>query len=426
MIKNKRGSVSVEASLVLILFIFFFISIILICKLARTQVVLQHGVNQIAGEISKYSYIANKLELVKEKGTNEAVEKTDKLVGEIGNFAQVVNTEKEKLISGNLNNGVFDLLGAYKNAGESSGGLDDSIDIIVNSGTGLANSFKEYFKDPVGIINGFAQVAKDEISNYAVSKFVLSPLCKLLLEKYVGKTGESTHETLVKMGVNNGIDGVNFDASTIFNDGKTVNVTAFYTMTIDLPLLIKRDFVFKVSASTISWGSELDGSGGGVQEGDSEKKDNKDNIWDITWEERTYEFAKIIQKERGLVGVRIPLPLDFYNEGTNLLTYVHSMNTTLKSYCNENSKELDLEQIKSTIKKYCKDAIEDCKKTREIVLEDGRTVIADGDKKIKVIMVLHKDSIGENASVEKIIEEIKRELNYSDIDIELYYSDGER
>jgi len=92
--KENKGSLTVEASLALIVFIFAFLSILYLAKFVRAQVVLQHAVNQVAKEISQYSYLANKLGLKNDKTKSEKIIKdTDKIISEASSLISLINSE---------------------------------------------------------------------------------------------------------------------------------------------------------------------------------------------------------------------------------------------------------------------------------------------------------------------------------------------
>lgn len=243
----------------------------------------------------------------------------------------------------------------------------------------------------------------------------------MLVQKYLPSGQTSANEYLLKLGIDRGLDGLNFDTSTIFKNGSNIDITLIYNMNLKLPLFPERSLCFRVNASTVGWQSKIFNI-------DSEDKDtpsNEINIWDYDWKIRTYEFAKILIKEFNLSAVRTPLSLDFYNYNTNLYTYVHSMNTELKTYSSEGS--LNFLSIKKQIKLYAADAIKDTQRAEKITMEDG--TIYEGAKikskeDIKIIMVLKDTAAGNAEQLNKIVAEIKKELNCNNLEIEFYFSDG--
>lgn len=428
--KENKGSLTVEASLALIVFIFAFLSILYLCKFVRAQIVLQHSVNQIAKEISQYSYLANKLGLRNDKTkSKEMIKDTDKIISEASNLISLINSEKDELdgiIIENKNydiNDYYDNIKIYKKYDEAGNKIRDSYIKIGNDVNTFIGNAKEYLKDPKVLLNGFIEIAKDEIADFAVSKYIAAPLSSLLIQKYLPSGQASADEYLLKLGVDRGLDGLNFDTSTIFKNGSDIDITLIYNMSMKLPLFPEKSLCFRVNASTVGWQSKIFKIASGDK--DEETPKNTINIWDLNWKIRTYEFVKILMKEYNLSAVRTPLSLDFYDYNSNLYTYVHSMNTELVSYSNEGS--LNFLSIKKQIKLYAIDAIKDTQRAEKITMEDG--TIYEGAKiknkeNIKIMMVLKDTAAGNIEQLNKIVAEIKKELNCNDLKIEFYFSDG--
>lgn len=427
MLKENKGSLTVEASLSLIIFIFAFLSILYLCKFAKAQVVLQHAINQTAKEISQYSYLTNKLGLKKDKTKgNQTIEDTDKMISEVVNLINVVNSEKKELDDLDLNRDDFiiddyyDAIKTYKKYDEAGNKIKDSYENIEEATDSLIGSAKEYLKDPKALLNGFVAIAKDEIADFAVSKYIAAPTSKLLIQKYLPTGSQTVDEYLKRLGVDNGLDGLNFDTSTFFKYGSNIDITLIYNMTLNIPLFPEKTLCFRVNASTIGWQSKLFYEG--VKDGENL---SYINIWDYGGAKTTEEFTKILMKERNVSSVRTPLSLDFYDYNNNTYTYVHSMNTELKSYSNDG--KLNLSQIKSKIKFYAKDAIKDTKRTKKITMEDG--IIYDSssirnNQNIKIIMVIQESAVGNSNELNELILEIKKELKQDNLEIEFYFSDG--
>ena len=425
--KKNKGSLTVEASLSLIIFIFAFLSILYLCKFAKAQIILQHAVNQTAKEISQYSYITNKLGIKPDKTQgNKTIEDTDKLISEAVNLINVINSKKKNIEGIDLNeddlkiDDYYDAIKVFKKYDEAGNIIKDAFENIRNAGSVPIGDAIEYLKNPKVLLKGFAAIAKDEIADFAISKYIAAPVSRLLIQKYLPSGDKNTDEYLKALGVDNGLDGLNFDTSTIFKNKSDINITLIYNMTLKLPVFPEKTLCFGVNASTVGWQAKLF-----YDESKYVEEENYINIWDCDWKKRTEEFIKILKKQRSILAVRIPVSLDFYDNNGNTYTYVHSMNTTLKSYSEDGN--LNLSQIKSKIKHYVKDAVEDARKTKKIIMEDGEVYDSSSirnNQKIKVIMVIHESAAGSSKELNRLISEIKKELRITGLDIELYYSSG--
>lgn len=426
---KNRGSLTLEASIGLVAFIFAFVALLSLCKFARTQVIMQHAVNQVAKEVSQYCYITNKFGLKRDRTlSTKTKQDTDNMIEETINFIKVLENEKSNIESidftvdqstGDL---YYDALMTIKKYDDAHNVIKDSYTTVTNETKILAAKAEEYLSNPVALLKGFVAIGVDEVADYAVSKYIAAPLSKILIKKYLPCGSLTPDEYLKSLGVKDGMSGLNFDLSTIHKDGKTINITLVYYMTLDIPLIPKKDMCYTVNASTISWGSDIKSTWI-----DSIQLPNTNyiNVWDYGGERTTNEFIKIIQNERGYSTARTPSSLDYYDNYSNEFTYVHSMNTDMKSYVDENG-ILNLSQIKSKVKYYANKAVEAANKIGNVTMTDDTEYdnVGSRDKKYKVIIVIQKSSEGSSGELDKIKQEILKELKESNLEIEFYYSDG--
>ena len=287
--KENKGSLTVEASIALIVFIFAFLSILYLCKFARAQVVLQHAVNQVAKEISQYSYLTNKLGIKNDKTkSKEMIKDTDKIISEASNLISLINSEKDELEGVIVEdkdykiNNYYDDIKIYKKYDEAGNKIKDSYTKIGGDLNAFIGDAKEYLKDPKVLLNGFIAIAKDEIADFAVSKYIAAPLSSLLVQKYLPSGQASADEYLLKLGIDRGLDGLNFDTSTIFKNESNIDITLIYNMNLKLPLFPEKNLCFRVNASTVGWQSKIFSI-------DSEDKDtppDKINIWDYIYSKK--------------------------------------------------------------------------------------------------------------------------------------------
>ena len=64
--EKQKGSLSVEAAIVLVIFIFGYASIVSITSFIRAQMIIQYSISQAAKEISAYCYLVSKTGLMEE------------------------------------------------------------------------------------------------------------------------------------------------------------------------------------------------------------------------------------------------------------------------------------------------------------------------------------------------------------------------
>lgn len=270
-LKSENGILTLEASISLILFVFAFLSILSMAKYIHLQSVMQNAINQTAKEISQYSYILSRLGL-------------DRLTQGTSPEAEEFSEKTDQYISG-----ITDFMGALQDSGETGtaqsydGATEDfssklqSVDVgnIVSKGKELYTSSKDYFDNPSGIISGMVALLGDKAIDTAKSRLIAAPLSKALCRKYIPGGASTADEYLTKFGVMDGLDGLNFNLSTLFSDGVSINIVVVYQVKLQLPLSIEYTMNCKLYASTAGWiASDKNPAGG--KEAETEQNTEQD------------------------------------------------------------------------------------------------------------------------------------------------------
>ena len=194
---------------------------------------------------------------------NTTVEDTDKMISEVVNLMNVISSETKRIEDLDLDRDdyiiedYYDAIKTYKKYDEAGNIIKDSYKNIEEATDTLIGNAKNYLSDPKALLNGFVAIAKDEIADFAISKYVAAPMSELLIQKYLPTNNQTADEYLRRLGVDNGLDGLNFDTSTIFKDGSNIDITLIYRMTLSVPLFPEKTLCFRVNASTIGWQSKL-------------------------------------------------------------------------------------------------------------------------------------------------------------------------
>lgn len=269
--RNCKGSMTVEAVLVLPIFIFAFMAFLIVTKYIYLQVVLQNAINQSAKEIARYSYIVTKVSALDflTQGTSEQsqqyMDSTNEYVGNIMEFFDVLQTESENVeenlsgiqIPGEMevlkNPANLDVPGTLDMLEETYNKMEESVSNVGGAASELADATTSYFEDPAGLLAGLVSVVKDGARDVVRSRFIAAPISKALCKKYLPCEKGQEDLFLKKYGVENGVDGLNFNLSTLFEDGKSVNIVVVYTVAQEVPFFGKLEIDCKLTASTAGW-----------------------------------------------------------------------------------------------------------------------------------------------------------------------------
>lgn len=264
MLKQEKGSFTAEAAIVLVIFIFGYISLITIGSFIRAQMIIQYSITQAAKDISAYCYLVSKTGLMDDsknlsqeagafkKDTDTVIDTVVKLYGAVSDGTDHITNSVSKVQE---NEDIEGKLDSLENLG---GEVQEQCQNIMNAANAMADTGSDYFSDPRAIMKGLGAVAKDTAFSQAKSYALAAPISKALVKKQVNlyKTDGRDKDILEKLGVINGMDGLNFTGSTLFNDGKTITVRVTYSMKVDYPFFDMKEFHFIQTVSTEAWGSK--------------------------------------------------------------------------------------------------------------------------------------------------------------------------
>lgn len=287
MYKKQKGSLTVEAAIVLVIFIFGYAAIISVTSFIRAQMIIQYGISQAAKEISSYCYILSKTGIMDDFGDihNEAGEfkkSTDNVIDTVVKLYDAVDQGADHITNSvqeiPIMEGIEELENAAWNVndvqnlggtiGEIQTGVQNAADVtqqeyqnMVTAANTMVETGKDYFSNPTGILKGLGSIAKDEGLSAAKSFIIAAPISSALTRKQIelyGRDGNG-RDILEKLGVVNGFEGLNFIGSTLFNDGETITVQVSYSMKVTYPGFDMKEFHFTQAASTKAWGSSTGG-----------------------------------------------------------------------------------------------------------------------------------------------------------------------
>lgn len=262
--RKEKGSLTVEAALVLVIFIFGYVSITCIHDFIRVHMIVQYSIEQAAKDISSYCYIVSKTELMKDSGrleqeadqakadADEVIDSVAKLYEAISDGSANIRDSVDKIPE---NEDLLAILDSIKDTGEVT---REEYNKILAAANTMVDVGGNYFSNPKGILKGLLSVAKSEGLSALKTYVVAVPISKALVSSQIELYGTDRNgqDVLKQLGVVDGISGLDFSGSTLFNDGETIEVRAAYTMKVELPFFDKKEFHFIQTASTRAWGAE--------------------------------------------------------------------------------------------------------------------------------------------------------------------------
>lgn len=220
---NLNGSIVIEATIVLVIFIAVIASIIIFIPIFMVHNKMQFAITQAANELSSYTYVyaAFGLKEVDENIGNDAENNTAsadktagdslKAVSDAMGFIDTINSNLTGAINDPWGSDYEQLIANIEQSGELA---EESGEQAINSITALIN---EYAENPKLLLLAIGHYGFQKLE--VTTKAELGQLLgKALAEKYLNN-GDTDADTYLKsIGIEEGIDGLNFKGSSLFAD----------------------------------------------------------------------------------------------------------------------------------------------------------------------------------------------------------------
>ncbi len=259
--RREKGSVSIEAAISLVAFTIFMVCVLSMINISRAQMQLQVAVDKAAKELSGYLYLYQVSGLYGlDQGIQSAGDKTrdafNTATGSLDNiFAGV-----EK-INDQINNveSVQDRESLAAYVGPLVESIQNGATTLSQESETLKRQFEQISDDPLSYVKSLGAILVSEGADELKSYVVGSLMARSLTVKYLGGR-EEADARLKSWNVLDGVDGLDFSCSTVFNQQETsangaedVNILLLYRMKLTPLLGSSFQQTFAVSASTRAW-----------------------------------------------------------------------------------------------------------------------------------------------------------------------------
>ncbi|MCD8120005.1 MAG: hypothetical protein LUE29_11110 [Lachnospiraceae bacterium] len=240
---GERGALVIEATLSLSTFIFLIFTLLSITNIYYIQAKMSVALNSSAKEISQYMYLYYKLGL-------DDLEST---------AASATDASRDTVTT--TIDGVQDLVEAFSDGSEAAESLDfDSLITEIQNGTTTVNSLVDTYAEAIGddpkqFIIGMAKLAALE-GVQEIKEILAQVLAKTFMKNnLIEYEGDSADNMLARYRVVNGMDGLDFNYSSLMAYGKTDQI--FLVVTYDVSVIrflnIDVSFTFRQCAKTSAW-----------------------------------------------------------------------------------------------------------------------------------------------------------------------------
>ena len=273
-LKQKRGSITIEASISLVAFTCCMLVLISIINICRLQAAIGNAMNKSVLELSQYTYFLDVTgiyhfdsamqEIAGERkkdlntiitGADEAIAGTEQLFKMLENSGKDLNkmVEDGELKGDSIESTYKELKKTYEEIGTKAEDITGQIGR-------LEGAMQEIiFDNPLDFIKGLVAIGISETMDKAKSHAIAAPLVKRLCINHFD-FGEGSNKKegadiyLRKLGLVNGLDGLDFRLSTLFapDSNTDINMVVVYKAR-PIPLIRGLEVTFAQSASTKGW-----------------------------------------------------------------------------------------------------------------------------------------------------------------------------
>lgn len=267
---REKGSLTVEAALVLPIFICAILTVGFMTKLVYVQETVQHAIDEAANEMASTSYIyytsgiydiddtlSNELNDKKEK-SEEHIEKIVECYKELSDSISKIQIDSGNFYEDINGANLYDSAKPLKHIVSDGENIDDNIDE-------LQSIIEEIASDPKGEIISLASLMAKE--GYDNSKTIIG---NALIRHYMNKHGLSNNR-LERLN----IEKLDLSSSTYFEDSEDIDVIVKYNFDMPLPIKFVNYFTIVQRAKVRAWmggDDDLSATENGEEDRDNDRK----------------------------------------------------------------------------------------------------------------------------------------------------------
>ena len=239
--KEDKGSATIEALISFTGFLFVIFTILSVVNVCRAQMLISNAVDTATKEITQYSYFYEMSGLSKFKADVDGnaeigAANLNDIISTVDSFSTSIATaydnsqENVTNITNAANEGNLNVEEIQKTILS----IDSDVDDISGSIDSMSAAFGSVADNPLLYMKSIVAVAGSEFLDQAVSHAIAAPLAKAFFTKHFGENADEADAELKRLGVVNGLNGMNFKNSTMFSaeEKDEVHIVVYYKVKI--------------------------------------------------------------------------------------------------------------------------------------------------------------------------------------------------
>lgn len=241
---RESGAIAIDAILGITVFLISMCTIMFLSFIIRIEAKMQYAVNQTAKEISSYYYVLDTVGLAKftSSGSSEDKKAINSILDGVSDLASATGGTLSS-----INIDLKDLPGTLNRAAANR----DELVANYQQAQSLYAKIKDAGKNPMGLMKGALLACAHSFSNRMIAPF----LCRMIMPKYIESDDAKRERYYKTLGLEHGIDDIDFYRSSLMDDNRTVKIVAVYQVNLkELSFgLLDIDMTFCKTAVTAAW-----------------------------------------------------------------------------------------------------------------------------------------------------------------------------
>lgn len=243
--KNEKGAASIEATISLTIFVLVIVAIYMLINYCLVQAKVSYAINTTAKEMSQYAYFYHAFGL--ENVDQKLAEKKTQAVDTFSNFNKLIGDSSAQVKE--ISDNPTDYFGSILN-----GGKTEELNAVYKQIQQVSTNIADVVNDPVEFMKSMAALAGEKIWEKVKTNVIAAPLAKGMTRRHFGGSTKEADEYLERLGVVDGFDGLNFNMSTMFENGTDdIKIVVYYNFDIASVLPFQLNISICQQASTRAW-----------------------------------------------------------------------------------------------------------------------------------------------------------------------------
>lgn len=253
--RSKKGTATVEAAVILPIVVLIFVSILSIIRITATYEHVQCALNQVAEELSQYSYFYALSGLNEQH--DQAIDNISEAKEEMKNRQNAVSSFYESLQE--LSEDVSQVAQGNENTVDVLFDTIHDLQDTNHSYEELVQYVEEILNDPMGEVQVIGLALSDTLlskTKTALFSVITKSMVKGRLSKELSTSSKELGE---KLRICGGMDGLDFSGSTFFDDKETIDLIVEYTVKPMPDFLLIPEIRLRNRACVYAWTWGVDG-----------------------------------------------------------------------------------------------------------------------------------------------------------------------